>query len=165
MPSTKLPKGRDRILQGCRLHLRRAGGKLTAAPDGASLEYEVIIPGDGQGDHPSFMLLTEAKEAFAAIGINLIINDPADSNELWNALDAESQELWCAAWGSTIDPDMYQVYHSNNVVGLPGSSESNHYHIQDAELDELIMAPARAMTRPTANRPTRPASTSYRLGG
>ena len=117
-----------------------AGGKLTAAPDGASLEYEVIIPGDGQGDHPSFMLLTEAKEAFAAIGINLIINDPADSNELWNALDAESQELWCAAWGSTIDPDMYQVYHSNNIVGLPGSSESNHYHIQDAELDELIMA-------------------------
>jgi peptide/nickel transport system substrate-binding protein len=117
-----------------------ASGKLTAAPEGASLEYEVIIPADGQGDHPSFMLLTEAKEAFAIIGINLIINDPADSNELWNALDAETQELWCAAWGSTIDPDMYQVYHSNNVVGLPGSSESNHYHIQDAQLDELIMA-------------------------
>ncbi|MDW7655623.1 MAG: ABC transporter substrate-binding protein [Bacillota bacterium] len=116
-----------------------ASGKLTAAPEGASLEYEVIIPADGQGDHPSFMLLTEAKEAFDKIGINLI-NDPADSNELWNALDAETQELWCAAWGSTIDPDMYQVYHSNNVVGLPGSSESNHYHIQDAQLDELIMA-------------------------
>jgi peptide/nickel transport system substrate-binding protein len=117
-----------------------ASGKLTAAPDGASLEYEVIIPGDGQGDHPSFMLLTEAKAAFANIGINLIINDPANANELWNALDAETQELWCAAWGSTIDPDMYQVYHSNNVVGLPGSSESNHYHIQDQQLDELIMA-------------------------
>ena len=34
---------------------------------------------------------------------------------------------------------MYQVYHSNNIPGLEGSSESNHYHIQDPELDQLIM--------------------------
>jgi peptide/nickel transport system substrate-binding protein len=34
---------------------------------------------------------------------------------------------------------MYQVYHSSNVVGLPNSSESNHYRIQDAQLDYLIM--------------------------
>ena len=32
--------------------------------------------------------------------------------------------------GATIDPDMYQIYYSGNIVGLPGSSESNHYHIQ-----------------------------------
>ena len=117
-----------------------ATGKLTAAPEGAKLEYEAIIPGDGAGDHPSFMLLTEASKAFATIGFNLIINDPADSNELWDALDAGTQELWCAAWGATIDPDMYQIYYSGNIIGLPGSSESNHYHIADTELDNLIMA-------------------------
>jgi peptide/nickel transport system substrate-binding protein len=116
-----------------------ASGKLTAAPEGAKLEYLAIIPGGGSGDHPSFMLLTEAKKAFEMIGINLIVNDPTDSNELWDALDAGTQEIWCAAWGATIDPDMYQVYHSNNIVGKPGSSESNHYHIADAELDNLIM--------------------------
>lgn len=114
-------------------------GKAIAAPAGAKLEYECIIPADGVGDHPSFAILTAAKEAFAKIGINIIINDPADSNELWDKLDAGSQELWCAAWGATIDPDMYQVYHSSNIVGLPGSSESNHYHIQDANLDKYIM--------------------------
>ena len=54
-------------------------------------------------------------------------------------LNAGTQEMWVAAWGSTIDPDMYQVYYSGNIVGLPGSSESNHYHIQDAELDQLIL--------------------------
>ena len=114
-------------------------GKVTAAPDGAKLSYEVIIPGDGAGDHPSYAVLTMAKDGLADIGIELIINDPADSNVLWDALDAGTQELWCAAWGSTIDPDMYQVYHSSGVVG-EGGSDSNHYHIRDAELDELIVS-------------------------
>ena len=52
-----------------------ADGKLTAAPEGAKLEYEVMVPGDGTGDHPAFMILTEAKNAFADMGLNLIIND------------------------------------------------------------------------------------------
>ena len=73
------------------------------------------------------------------MGINLIINDPADANELWNAQDAGTCEMWAAAWGATPDPDMYQVYHSSNVVGLEGSTESNKYGIQSDVLDELIM--------------------------
>lgn len=116
------------------------GGKVVAAPEGGKTEFTVIIPADGKGDHPSYMIMTMAQQAFEAIGITLIINDPADSNVLWDALDAGQQELWCAAWGSTIDPDMYQVYHSNNIVGKPGSTESNHYHIADADLDAKIMA-------------------------
>lgn len=115
-----------------------ATGMFTEAPEGASLSYEVIIPGDGTGDHPSFAILTDARDALATIGITLNINDPADSNVLWDALDAGTQNMWCAAWGSTIDPDMYQVYHSSNIVGL-GGSDSNHYHIQSPELDQLIL--------------------------
>jgi peptide/nickel transport system substrate-binding protein len=113
-------------------------GVLTAAPEGAKLSYEVIVPGDGTGDHPAFAILTFAQEALATIGMELTINDPSDSNVLWDALDAGSQELWTAAWGSTIDPDMYQVYHSSGIVG-EGGSDSNHYHIQDADLDQLIL--------------------------
>ena len=115
-----------------------AAGVFTAAPEGAKLSYEVIIPADGIGDHPSFAILTDAKAALATIGIELKINDPADSNVLWDSMDAGTHELWCAAWGSTIDPDMYQVYHSSNIVGL-GGSDSNHYHIQSAELDQMII--------------------------
>lgn len=114
-------------------------GMLTAAPDGAKLEYEIIIPGGGEGDHPSFALATKFKEALESIGMNIILNDPADSNILWDKLDAGTQEMWGAAWGATIDPDMYQVYYSNNVVGNEGSSESNHYYIQDETLDDLIL--------------------------
>ncbi len=115
-----------------------AEGKFTAAPEGALMSYEAIIPADGIGDHPSFAILTDAREALASIGIELKINDPSDSNVLWDALDAGTQNIWCAAWGSTIDPDMYQVYHSANIVGK-GGSDSNHYHIQSEKLDELIL--------------------------
>ena len=34
---------------------------------------------------------------------------------------------------------MYQVYHSTNVHGLEGASNSNHYGIQSDVLDNLIM--------------------------
>ena len=114
-------------------------GVVTAAPEGAKLEYEIIVPGDGTGDHPAFAILTSAEASLAKIGMTLKINDPADANILWDALDSGTQELWTAAWGSTIDPDMYQIYYSTNIVGVEGSTESNHYHIQDPELDQLII--------------------------
>lgn len=115
-----------------------ATGMMTAAPEGAKMSYEVIIPADGIGDHPSFAILTDAKNALATIGFELKINDPADSNVLWDAMDAGIHEMWCAAWSSTIDPDMYQIYHSSNIVG-EGGSDSNHYHIRSAELDQMIL--------------------------
>ena len=115
-----------------------ASGKLTAAPAGAKLSYEAVIGGDGIGDHPSFAVLTDASAALATIGFDLKINDLTDTSVLWDMLDAGSQELWCAAWQATIDPDMYQVYHSSGIVGR-GGSDSNHYHIDDATLDQLIV--------------------------
>lgn len=132
-------------------------GKLTEAPEGAKLEYEVMIPADGSGDHPSFMILTEAKTAFDEIGLNLIVTDLSNSSDLWTKLDAVQGEIWCAAWGATIDPDMTQVYFSDvanhdaegakhNPDGGPEQGGSNYdYCISDAELDQLIID-ARAST-------------------
>jgi peptide/nickel transport system substrate-binding protein len=115
-----------------------ATGKFTAAPAGAELEYEIIVPADGIGDHPAFAILADTKTSLEKIGITLTINDPADANVLWDTLDANTHEMWTAAWGSTIDPDMYQVYHSSNGKGL-GGTDSNSYNIADAELDRLII--------------------------
>ncbi|MGI6239711.1 MAG: ABC transporter substrate-binding protein [Christensenellales bacterium] len=117
-----------------------ATGKFTAAPEGAKLSYECYVAGDGTGDHPSFGILTEASAALATIGIDFVINDlaPTATDIMWDALDAGTQEMWCAAWGSTIDPDMYQVYYSTNVPGQ-GGTDSNHYRITDADLDTYIM--------------------------
>ena len=116
-------------------------GKLTAAPEGASLEYEAMIPADGTGDHPAFMVLDLAKDALETIGFNLIITDLSNSADLWTALEAGDGEIWCAAWGATIDPDMYQVYYSDVANGGKEPGGSNYmYQIEDADLDELIMA-------------------------
>ena len=127
-------------------------GKLTAAPAGAKLEYELQIPADGSGDHPSFMMVSEAKKALETIGMNLIITDLSDSSGLWTGIDAHQVDMWCAAWGATVDPDMYQIYYSDvanckgdlstgkNPYGGAAQGGSNKmYCIADPELDNLIM--------------------------
>ena len=119
-------------------------GKVTAAPEGASLEYEAWIPGDGNGDHPSFMILTEASKAFETIGITLKIKDLTNSSELWTALEANQVAMWCAAWGASVDPDMYQIYFSGDDENAAGGSNYM-YKIADAELNKLILQ-ARANT-------------------
>ncbi len=113
-------------------------GKLTAAPEGAKLNYQVNIGADGKGDHPSFLLLKRAEEAFKAIGFTLNVNDIANPNDLYATYQTGVAEMWCAAWQASSDPDMFQLYHSNG--------STNYYHIADDELDELIMA-GRASTK------------------
>ena len=113
-------------------------GKLTAAPSGAKMGYEVMIGGGGQGDHPSFGILTAASEALKTIGFDLSINDLSDTSILWSALEAGTAELWCAAWQTTLDPDMFQIYHSEG-------GSAGHYRIYSDELDKLVLE-ARTVT-------------------
>ena len=119
-------------------------GKVTAAPEGASLEYEAWVPGDGIGNHPSFMIFTEASKALETIGITLKIKDLTNSSELWTALEANQVAMWCAAWGATVDPDMYQIYFSGDDENVAGGSNYM-YKISDPELNKLILD-ARANT-------------------
>ena len=119
-------------------------GKVTAAPEGASLEYEAWIPADGVGDHPAFMIFEEASKALADIGVTLKIKDLSDSSELWDALRANSVAMWAAAWGATVDPDMYQIYFSGDETHDAGGSNYQ-YRIDDVELNKLILD-ARAST-------------------
>lgn len=114
-------------------------GKATAAPAGANLEYTALIPGDGNGDHPSFMLLTEASKSLAKIGINLIVRDLTNSSELWDTIEADGADIWCAAWGATVDPDMYQIYFSGDANNDAGGSNYM-YDISDDTLNSLILA-------------------------
>ena len=115
-------------------------GKITAAPAGAKMEYEVMIGGGGNGDHPSFMILTEAQKALAEIGMKLDINDLSNGADMWNKLNARQAEMWCAAWQATPDPDMYQVYYSDVANGGKEPGGSNYmYQIEDKDLDDMIM--------------------------
>ena len=130
-------------LEAAKGYLEAAGytfkdGKISAAPSGAKTSYEVMIGGGGSGDHPSFGILTAASEALKTIGFDLVINDLADTSILWSALEAGTAELWCAAWQTTLDPDMFQIYHSEG-------GSAGHYRIYSDELDELV-SEARTVT-------------------
>ena len=129
-----------------------ADGKVTAAPKGAKTDYSVTIPGGGTGDHPSFMILDEAKKALADIGIKLTVNDLSDSSQLWDGLDANQVEMWCAAWGATPDPDMYQTYYSDVANGGANPGGSNYMNdLKDSKLDDLILQ-ARSTTDQDARK-------------
>ena len=110
-----------------------ADGKVTAAPEGAKMNYEVMVGGSGIGDHPTFMALTQAAASLKEIGFELIVSDMANFAELTNAVNGGTAEMFAMAWNATPDPDMYQIYHSE------GGSNEKSYWIKDAELDELIM--------------------------
>lgn len=116
-----------------------ADGKVTAAPEGAKLDYEVWIPADGAGDHPSFMMLNLASDAFKKIGITLNVKDLANSADLWTGIESEECPMWCAAWGATPDPDMYQVYYSGVESGKEPGGSNYMYDIADPELDKMIL--------------------------
>ena len=116
-----------------------SNGKVTAAPQGAKLDYEVWIPADGAGDHPSFMMLNLASDALKKIGVTLNVKDLANSSDLWTGIESDSVPMWCAAWGATPDPDMYQVYYSGVESGKEPGGSNYMYDIADPELDELIM--------------------------
>ncbi len=107
-------------------------GKVTAAPSGAKLEYQVNIGAGGAGDHPSFLILKNASDALATIGITLTVNDLANSSDLYASYQTGVADMWCAAWQASADPDMFQLYHSDG--------STNYYQIDDADLDEMIEA-------------------------
>ena len=108
-------------------------GRVTAAPEGAQMGYEVLVGAGGTGDHPTFMALTLAAEAMKSIGFDLIVTDVSNFSELTNAVNSGTAELFAMAWGATPDPDLYQVYHSQ------GGSNEKSYWLKDEQLDELIL--------------------------
>ena len=110
-----------------------AAGKFTDVTD----TYEVMIPGQGTQDHPAYGVAVAASEVLESLGIKLQVNDVGTS--VWNnALESNTAMMWAAAWQSTVDPDMTQVYSSANAHG--NGTNSNHYSVDDAALDELIVA-------------------------
>ena len=128
-------------------------GKVVAAPAGVAvnkdgqIEYEVGIGGSGAGDHPSFMILKLAKDALAEMNVNLIVTDYSDWSEMQNKQKSRQLPMWCMAWSATVDPDMYQIYYSDIANGgaNAGGSNASAYAIQDAELDQLILAARRSL--------------------
>ena len=72
-----------------------------------TLKYTFTIAGE-ETDHPAWQAMWHAGEFLNEVGFQ--VNVTTDANAL-KKLSTGDLTVWAAAWGSTIDPDMYQVYH------------------------------------------------------
>jgi len=89
-----------------------AAGVTNAAGDDR-LEVTFTIAGASITEHPTYEVFKHASELLNGMGWRVTVR--ADSQAL-TKLSTGSLEVWAAAWGSTIDPDMYQVYHKNSTA-------------------------------------------------
>lgn len=82
-----------------------------------TLNYKFTIAG-GSTDHPAYAMFLKAQEILNAHGFDVKV---VTSQTALSDLSSGKLAVWAAAWSSTIDPDMYQVYH----IDSQASSTSN----------------------------------------
>lgn len=81
------------------------------------LDYKLTIAG-GSVDHPAYSMFLNAAKILNSAGFDVKV---VTSQTALSDLSAGKLAIWAAAWSSTIDPDMYQVYHMDSQA----SSTSN----------------------------------------
>lgn len=85
---------------------------LTANGTTKYLTYTFTIAGTST-DHPAYNVMQNAANLLNANGWTVTVR--TDSTAL-TKLSTGGLEVWAAAWSSTIDPDMYQVYHIDSTA-------------------------------------------------
>ena len=77
----------------------------------SDLKVTFTIAGSNLTDHPTYQVFQTAAKLLNECGWDVEV--VADSQAL-TKLSTGSLAVWAAAWGTTVDPDMYQVYHKNS---------------------------------------------------
>ena len=77
----------------------------------SDLNVTFTIAGSNLTDHPTYQVFQTAAKLLNECGWDVEVI--ADSQAL-TKLSTGSLAVWAAAWGTTVDPDMYQVYHKNS---------------------------------------------------
>ena len=84
---------------------------VSAGDDALTIKFTVA--GSSLTDHPTYLVFQHAADLLNECGWNIEV--VADSQAL-TKLSTGSLSVWAAAWGSSVDPDMYQVYHKNSTT-------------------------------------------------
>ena len=88
-----------------------------AGATASDLKITFTIAGASITEHPTYAVFKQAAEILNNVdmgnGLRWEVEVKADSQAL-TKLSTGSLQVWAAAWGSTIDPDMYQVYHKKS---------------------------------------------------
>lgn len=78
--------------------------------NGHKLEYKFTIAGETE-DHPAAAMFEKARTILNQCGFKITVG--TDVSALKKLAKGELA-VWAAAWSSTVDPDMYQIYHKDS---------------------------------------------------
>ncbi len=118
-----------------------SNGVFANSKTGATLKLTFTIAG-ATTDHPAFHMFTQAAEFLNDCGFDITV---ATDIQALKKLASGQLEVWAAAWSSTADPDMYQVYHKDskatsvNNWGYPTilNDQSGQFSYEQTIIDEL----------------------------
>ena len=77
----------------------------------SQLKMTFTIAGSTLQDHPTYAVFRDAAALLNGLGWDVQV--VCDTQAL-TKIATGSLQVWAAAWGSSLDPDMYQVYHKNS---------------------------------------------------
>ncbi len=117
-----------------------AGGYSAGHPD---LKIKFTIAGSNLQDHPTYKTFRDAAALLNELGWDIEV---VPDTQALTKLNTGDLAVWAAAWGSALDPDMYQVYHMNSTAtstyawGYPSlkTSGTNEEKTILRELSDLI---------------------------
>ena len=79
----------------------------------SKLSLKFTIAGADLTDHPTYLTFRAAADLLNEMGWDIEV---VPDTQALTKLTTGSLAVWAAAWGSTVDPDMYQVYHKNSTA-------------------------------------------------
>ncbi|MBQ9785154.1 MAG: hypothetical protein IJW29_06605 [Clostridia bacterium] len=79
----------------------------------SKLKIKFTIAGANMTEHPAYQVFQKAAQLLNECGWDITV---VPDIQALTKLSTGSLEVWAAAWGSTVDPDMYQVYHKNSTA-------------------------------------------------
>ncbi len=79
----------------------------------SQLKLTFTIAGSNLTDHPTYTVFRDAAAMLNDLGWEITV---VPDTQALTKLATGSLAVWAAAWGSTIDPDLYQVYHKNSTA-------------------------------------------------
>ena len=82
-------------------------------PGDSKLSIKFTIAGADLTDHPTYLTFRAAADLLNSMGWDIEV---VPDTQALTKLTTGSLSVWAAAWGSTVDPDLYQVYHKNSTA-------------------------------------------------
>ncbi len=91
-------------------YIKDGDGKYYHPTTGERLKFKFTIAGDTT-DHPAYSVFEQARQLLNDHGFEITVGTDVQALK---KLATGGLAVWAAAWTSTIDPDMYQIYHKDS---------------------------------------------------